>query len=137
MLAIRRYKTNHSKLFVTLLFCLIATSAHAEKKIMIFGDSNHDVYLGCLNCSEVAADSVHSELGKYGSDLSSTSIFNNLGKYGSVLSQYSPCNVLASNPPVAVDEDGEFYGYLTLNELKPKAITDTNTISWLKYKVCK
>jgi hypothetical protein len=125
------------KYFVALTLVIFSTFAYAEKKIMLFGGSNHDVYLGCFNCSDIASDSIHNEIGKYGSDISATSIFNNISQYGSDISQYSPCNNIASKPPILVDEDGRFYGYLTLNDINPKAITDPNTLAWLKYKVCK
>lgn len=120
-----------------LLFVGISSTAYAEKKIMLFGGASHDVYLGCFNCSDMASDSIHNNIGMYGSDISSTSIFNDISQYGSDISQYSPCNDIASNPPVLVDEDGGFYGYLTLNDIKPKAITDADILAWLKYKVCK
>ena len=81
----------------TLIF-MFSNVAIAEKKLMIFGGSNQDVYLGCLNCSELSVGSVLNNLGEYGSDLSMSSIFNELGTYGSNLSMYSPCNDLASNP---------------------------------------
>lgn len=116
---------------------LFSMSAHAEKKLMIFGDENHDVYLGCFNCSDIDSESVHNTIGKYGSSISSLSIFNSIGKYGSSISSYSPCNTIGSNSPVIVDGDGGFYGYLTLNSIQSKAMTDENVLAWLKYKVCK
>lgn len=123
--------------FLLLFLILTSSSVYAEKKIMLFGGQNYDVYLGCFNCSDVASDSIHNDIGKYGSDISSTSIFNDIGRYGSDISQYSPCNDIASNPPALVDEEGGFYGYLTLNDIKPKAITDPKILAWLKYRVCK
>lgn len=123
--------------------CLIATlifatsSAAAEKKIMLFGGPNNTTYLGCMNCSHFATDSIHNEFGTYGSDMLVTSIFNDFGQYGSSFSSYSACNELAANPPVVVDQDGVFYGYLTLNNLNPRAITEPRIVAWLKYKVCK
>lgn len=123
--------------FLVFVLALTYSLAYAGKKIMLFGGQNHDVYLGCFNCSDVASDSIHNDIGKYGSDISSTSIFNDIGRYGSDISQYSPCNDIASNPPALVDEDGGFYGYLTLNDIKSKAITDSEILAWLKYKVCK
>lgn len=114
--------------FLVWLILALPTMALAEKKLLIFGGNNHDVYLGCLNCSDVVSDSVHNDIGKYGSNISSTSIFNDIGKYGSDISSDSPCNAIGSNPPVIVDEDGGFYGYLTLNEINSNAITDENII---------
>jgi hypothetical protein len=128
---------NIKKIFLVATLVLVTSTAYAEKKIMLFGSSNHDVYLGCFNCSDIASDSIHNDISKYGSDISSISIFNDIGQYGSDISQYSPCNDIASNPPVLVDEDGRFYGYLTLNDIKPKAISDPKILAWLKYKVCK
>jgi len=125
------------KLLTVVLLMLVSSTAFAEKKIMLFGGVNHDVYLGCFNCSDIASDSIHNDIGKFGSDISSTSIFNDISEYGSDISQYSPCNDIASNPPVLVDEGGGFYGYLTLNDIKPKAFTDPDILACLKHKVCK
>src|SRR5262245_39483623 len=82
-------------------------------KLMIFGGKNHDVYLGCLTCSESDSDSVHNEYGSYGSSYSTSSIFNRYGDYGSQYGTFSACNPYASDPPVIVDSNGNFYGYLT------------------------
>ncbi|NYH20091.1 hypothetical protein [Paraburkholderia bryophila] len=114
-----------------------AAQAQAQVKLMLFGGTSHDVYLGCLNCSDVAPDSVHNDIGQYGSDISPQSIFNDIGQYGSDISSESPCNDIASDPPVIVDQNGGFYGYLTLNETLSKAVTDQNILAWLKTKVCK
>lgn len=128
-------KTYRMLFIITIIF--YSTSVMAEKKIMLFGGSNNDVYLGCFNCSDLASDSIHNSIGIYGSEVSSTSIFNDISQYGSEISQFSPCNILASNPPALVDDEGNLYGYLTLNELKPKALTDPDILAWLKHEVCK
>jgi hypothetical protein len=128
---------NIKQLLIVMLLFAVSSTSFAEKKIMVFGGANHNVYLGCFNCSDITSDSVHNDIGKFGSDISSTSIFNDISLYGSDISQYSPCNDIASNPPVLVDEDGSFFGYLTLNDIKSKAITDPDILAWLKYKVCK
>ncbi len=39
-----------------------------------------------------------------------------MGEYSS----YSPFNSYASYPPVIVDEEGNFYGYFTVNKYKSK-----------------
>ena len=90
------------------------------------------MYLGCLNCSEYASDSVFNNYGSYGSEYSSRSVHNSYSQYGSPYSAHSPCNPYASNPPVVVDKDGNFYGYLTLNQYKSGAMTDARIIVWLK-----
>ena len=123
-----------------LLAIIVALSmssvVHAKKKVMLFGGLNNKVYLGCYNCSELSPESLFNDIGKYESDISQTSIFNDISQYGSSISRYSPCNELASNPPVLVNEDGAFYGYLTLNEYKPNAVRGAKVLAWLKYKVC-
>src|SRR5689334_20529811 len=50
--------------------------AGGQAKLMIFGGAGHRVYLGCLNCSEYAADSVRNTYGTHGSAYSAESIFN-------------------------------------------------------------
>lgn len=119
------------------ILLMLTCSLLAGGKIMIFGGSGHDVYLGCLNCSEYDSDSVFNEYGTYGNEYSTDSIFNEYGQYGGEYSSYSPCNEYSTTPPVVVDKDGNFYGYLTINEYMPKAISDENIVNWLKYKVCK
>jgi len=109
--------------------------SHANPKIMIFGGPGHDVYLGCLSCSEYASDSVLNRYGTFGSAYSGTSIHNRYGQYGSLYSGYSPCNPYATTPPVVVDENGTFHGRLTLNQYHHQAIRDTRTVAWLR-SVC-
>ncbi|MGF6725100.1 hypothetical protein P3T43_004471 [Paraburkholderia sp. GAS41] len=125
------------KLLFLIALTTASTLAQAQVKLMLFGGASHDVYLGCLNCSDVAPDSVHNDIGQYGSDISPQSIFNDIGRYGSDISSESPCNDIAPDPPVIVDQNGGFYGYLTLNDMHSKAVTDQNILAWLKYNVCK
>jgi hypothetical protein len=82
---------------LTLLLCIVSLQAQT---LLIYGGSDHDVFLGKLN-----ADCYDSE-----------SIWNEYGTYGSEYSSYSPWNEYASTPPVVVDSRGNFYGYLTANE---------------------
>lgn len=96
-----------------------APSFASARKLMLFGGQNRDVYLGCLSCDEVVADSIWNEVGRFGSEVSSTSIWNEVGQYGSEVSDLSPWNELARHPPVIVDQDGRFYGYFTTNEVMP------------------
>ena len=77
--------------------------------------SDHDVFLGCLNSNKYDSKSIWNEYGTYGSKYNSKSIWNEYGTYGSSYSAYSPWNDYASYPPVIVDEEGNFYGYLTIN----------------------
>ncbi len=77
------------------------------------------------------------EFSKYGNEFGRHSIFNKFSKYGGEFSSYSSCNEFASHPPVVVDEDGNFYGYLSVNKFNIKRIKDYDLLAWLKYKVCK
>jgi hypothetical protein len=89
-----------------------------SRELLVFGGQGHDVFLGCLNCSEYASSSVLNQFGRFGSAYSSTSILNPYGQFGSKYSSFSACNEYALNPPVVVDQQGNFYGYLTLNQYK-------------------
>jgi hypothetical protein len=123
---------------VILCFLILGNNAFAQsKKIMIFGSSNHDVYLGCLSCSEYATDSVHNKFSKYGSEFQTDSIFNPFGRFGSPFSNFSACSQFATEPPVIVDQQGNFYGRLTLNTMHSQANTEESLLQWLKTTVCK
>ena len=96
-------------------------------KLMLFGGKNNKQYLGCLNCSDYETDAITNEYGKYGSRYATDSIWNVYGTYGSRYSQYSWRNPYATNPPVIVDEAGNFYGYFTVNKYLP----NRTRINWL------
>lgn len=81
----------------------------------IYGGSNHDVYLGCLNCSKNITNSIWNPYGNYGNHFYIRSIWNKYGSYGDNYSSVSPFNTYAVDPPVVVDKRGNFYGYLTIN----------------------
>lgn len=100
-------------------------------KLMIFGDIDHRAYLGCLNCSQYESDSVYNQYGNYGSSYSADSIFNQYSEYGSPYSNESACNPYANDPPVIVDQDGQFYGRLTLNAYHPQASNNETLLQWL------
>lgn len=124
-------------LMAIMYLALSATDASAQAtKLMIFGGDDHKVYLGCLNCSQYAVDSVHNEYNSYGSQYSATSIFNRYGVYGSPYSNTSACNQYANQPPAIVDSDGNFYGRLTLNEYHPQASKNETLVAWLTNSVC-
>lgn len=106
-----------------------------QAKFMVFGGADHRTYLGCLNCSEYAADSVLNSYGTYGSSFSMTSVYNSFGEYGSQFSMYSACNPFASDPPVIVDQAGNFYGRLTVNAFNSEQVHDQTVLQWLT-KVC-
>jgi hypothetical protein len=100
-------------------------------KIMIFGGEDHKVYLGCLNCTQYASDSVQNKY-TFGSQYQSESIFNRYGEYGSPYSDTSACNRYASDPPVIVDESGGFYGRLTINKSHSEATHSEALLSWIE-----
>jgi hypothetical protein len=106
-------------------------------KLMIFGGTDHKVYLGCLNCSQVALDSVLNPVGEHGSPVAQESIFNVVSPYGSVVSPESACNVVASDPPVIVDQNGRYYGRLTLNVVAPEIGIGPQFFGWLRRDVCR
>lgn len=91
------------------------SSVIGTRKIMIFGGDGHDVYLGCLSCSRYDSDSVFNKYGTFGSRYSPNSILNPYSEFGSKYSNTSACNPYASDPPVIVDDQGNYYGRLTMN----------------------
>jgi|SRR5579875_861324 len=105
-------------------------------KLMIFGGQGHKTYLGCLNCSQYATDSVFNAYGQYGSPYFPESIWNHYGEYGSAYSEDGACNSYATDPPVIVDSAGRFYGRLTLNTYHVEYGAGANYYSWLKQSVC-
>jgi hypothetical protein len=111
---------------------LAATSGGATGKIMVFGGVGHDTYLGCLSCSRYASDSVFNTSGSYGNAYASDSIFNKYGQFGSRYGAYSACNPYASDPPVVVDDAGDYYGRLTINRYNSDAFGDADFFAWLE-----
>ena len=107
------------------------------QKLMLFGGLGHKTYLGCLNCSQYAVDSIRNEYGQNGSPYATDSIRNSYGQYGSPYSSHSACNEFAADPPVIVDGNGNFYGRLTVNEYHPQRSNDASLVQWLKREVCK
>ena len=109
-------------LFVSLLVFIFATGAGAQAPpaLLLFGGKNHKTFLGCLNCGKYDSGSICNKYGDQGSKYATDSIWNKYGDFGSKYSDQSPWNKYASDPPVIVDKDGEFYGYLTANKLHPK-----------------
>lgn len=98
------------------LASFVVLPAQAEDNLYIRGGRNHQVDLGCITCDESERDSLDNQFGPNGSPYQSQSIFNAYGSYGSPYSNESVCNPNAQNPPIVVDNNGEFWGYLTLNQ---------------------
>ncbi|NPA46231.1 MAG: hypothetical protein GXO24_03355 [Chlorobi bacterium] len=108
------------KWFLILWFVWIPAKALSAQELLIFGGRGHHVFLGCLNCSRYDESSIWNPYGDFGSRYNEHSIWNRYGDYGSRYSDYSPWNPYADYPPVVVDEEGNFYGYLTLNAYHDK-----------------
>lgn len=119
-------------------FLLLSLAANAQvirqsqgRKIMIFGGADHDVYLGCLSCTEFASDAVVNTFSPYGSSFSLTSIFNSFSPYGSSFAVTGACNSFGSTPPIIVDSRGSYYGELTMNEARAKRTKSKIVLAWL------
>lgn len=107
-------------LAVLALFISERSDSQSEA-IQIFGGDNHDVYLGCLNCSEFDSNSVANQFGKYGWG-SVGGAWNHFGNYADSYGNNSACNEYARKPPALVDRHGAFYGYLSVNEYLSNSI---------------
>jgi hypothetical protein len=91
--------------------------------LLLFGGEGHKTFVGCLNCGKYDSGSVCNKYGEFGSKYNSGSIWNKYGDFGSKYSATSPWNRYAAEPPVIVDKEGNFYGYLTANKHNPKRTT--------------
>ncbi|ASE61981.1 hypothetical protein [Chryseobacterium indologenes] len=101
-----------------LFLCFLMTGIVQAQTLHLYGGADQDQYLGCLNCDTFDKDSVWNKFSDYGNIFSSKSIWNTNGNYGSIYSTYSPWSTYASYPPAIRDQDGNFYGFLTLNPYK-------------------
>jgi len=113
-----------------------AFGTESTTKVMIFGGPDHQTYLGCLSCSGNAPDSVFNETGRNGSRGFTESIWNHSGDYGSPYTQFSACNPYATDPPVIVDQSGNFYGRVTVNQYATDIGTGAQLYNWLASTVC-
>jgi hypothetical protein len=84
--------------------------------LLLFGAEDHKTSLGCLNCSKYDAASICNAYGVRGSKYNSESIWNPYGTFGSKYSVESPWNRYATDSPIIVDKDGQFYGRFTANK---------------------
>lgn len=109
-------------LAVVLIGTLVGWAAHAQQHVdlLLFGGESHKTFLGCLNCNRYSSSSVCNAYGSHGSKYNADSIWNKYGAFGSKYSAQSPWNKYATDPPVVVDDDGNFYGYLTSNRYEAK-----------------
>jgi hypothetical protein len=123
--------------FVVMVLCFVWLSflpgtiqdagAQGTKALLLFGESDHKTFLGCLNCANISSVSVCNSVGKYGSSVAQDSIWNSVGRFGSSVSSVSPWNSVSSNAPIIVDSDGDSYGYFSTNTVHH----DRTRIDWL------
>lgn len=104
------------KILIVCILHLFVVNAYGQK-LYIYGGEEQNEFLGCLNSSGYDSDSIWNEYGRYGNPYNSKSIWNAYGSFGNEYDIYSPWNEYSLTPPIIVDEDGNFYGYLTRNKV--------------------
>jgi hypothetical protein len=100
-----------------------APASAAERSLYLFGGPEHEEFLGCISCYTSTVFSIWNGAGDYGSTTHPNSIWNQNGKFGARTSLLSPWNTWATQPPIVVDRNGNFYGYFTRNPDHPGRIT--------------
>jgi hypothetical protein len=107
----------------TALVLVVAAHTASGQELLLFGGSEHDVYLGCLNCNQYSSESICNDFGA-GNSFKTESIFNAFSGFGSEFSSKSPWNGFSSSDdvPVLVDKQGGFYGYFTINQFRSDAV---------------
>jgi hypothetical protein len=101
---------------------LLAAPANAAgERVLVFGGQNHEEYLGCISCSETAADSIWNRYSQYGWE-NGFGKWNSFGKHKNQFSSTSACNEFASKPPILVDAKGAIYGSLSVNAFAARSV---------------
>jgi hypothetical protein len=97
-----------------------AKVSEAQTPVAVLGGTGHNVFLGCMRCGN-QNQSILEATGEFGRCWLGTgqpSLFCHgpLDRFGSPspLSPLSACNRAASDPPVLVDQDGNYYGRLSV-----------------------
>lgn len=114
----------------------LAATTPSGTKLMVFGGQGHQVFLGCMSCSQYDAESIFNQYGSHGSRYSAQSVLNPYSEFGSLYSATSACNPYASDPPVIVDGNGTYYGRLTVNPYRSDGPPTQQLRAWLA-AVCK
>lgn len=83
----------------------------------------HAEFLGDLSVNELNPNSIFNDVGPYG-NLSPTSPRNPIGIYGSPVSPYSATNPLATEAPRLYDQQGNYRGKLSTNQLDPDSVSN-------------
>jgi hypothetical protein len=127
-------------LFLLILLPLFLPTLNLEAKnltcwdidgMSIFGyKSSEYIYIGSI-ANNFNINSIANEFG-WGSKFKLNSIMNNFGSFGSKFSSYSAFNELASNPPIIINRNHEFVGYLTINNFKAPSVNTYVAIACAK-----
>jgi len=99
-----------------------------------FIEAADGTFLGKLNPNPFDPESIFNQFGPYGNQFSQTSIFNKFSNYGSQFSDLSPYNAYSSTPP-KLYFNGNFYAYLTVNQLLNPRIDPDKLLNWAKENV--
>lgn len=109
-------------LYITILF---SYSAAVAEPLFIFGGHGHKEFLGCLNCNSIHPKSVWNGISQFGFD-NDFGVWNSFGQFINPFSSYSMCNEFASDPPIIVDDTGQAYGRMSINEFFSGSICGFN-----------
>lgn len=111
-----------TKLLFSWVAFFAALQGIAAVKLMVYGGEGHKEFLGVINEPQYGVDSIWNVHGTYGDKYGDKVIWNKYGMYGGSSGIYSPFNKFSSTPPIIVDAQGNFYGFLTTNKnKKPRA----------------
>ena len=103
-----------------LIWCM-PLGAQNRVPLLVFGGQGHKEFLGCLNCSDTHPRSVWNENSSFGF-MNDDGKWNSWGQFANDRSRHSMCSDYAADPPVVVDEEGNAYGRLSINERAPGSV---------------
>jgi len=99
---------------VASIAALLPSVALAQVTVM-----GHDSsFLGVVDSNAYSNESICNQFGTYGSEFGET-IFNKFGTYGGEFSPNGAYNSNAKKPPILVDANGNFVGFVTKNRKLP------------------
>jgi hypothetical protein len=97
----------------------------ADRPLYIFGGDDHKTFLGCLNCSSTHPKSVWNEMSQFGFR-NDFGVWNSYGQFINPYSAHSMCGEYARDPPIIVDDEGNAYGRMTINEFATGSVCGAN-----------
>lgn len=109
----------------------IAMREHNKESFIEGADKT---FLGKLSPNPYDTDSIFNKFGEYGNQFSQSSIFNKFSNYGNQFSELSPYNQFTSTPP-RVYLNGEFYAFLTVNQMLNPRIDPDEIFEWAEKNV--